>query len=169
MHRNESGAFFKLTRQMLLRVEDSILVALVLMIIGMAVNQIILRNLFGTGIIWGDIMVRILVLWIGMTGAMAASRRGDHINIDILTRYLPPQFKSVIRGFIAFLTAGISSVAAYYSFKFVAGEYSFGEQAFAGVPVWICEVIIPLGFSVIALRYFMLGIHLLSQPDKSTL
>ena len=168
MHRNESGAFFKLTRQMLLRVENSILVALVLMIIGMAVSQIILRNLFGTGIIWGDIMVRILVLWIGMTGAMAASRRGDHINIDILTRYLPPRFKSIIRGTIAFLTTGISSVAAYYSFKFVAGEYSFGERAFAEVPVWVCEVIIPLGFSIIALRYLMLGIHLLSQPDKST-
>jgi TRAP-type C4-dicarboxylate transport system permease small subunit len=168
MRSNESGSLFQRTRQMLLRIEDSILVALILVIIGMAASQIVLRNLFGTGIVWGDILVRILVLWIGMTGAMVASRRGDHINIDILTRYLPPQSKSIIRGIIAFLTTGISSVAAYYSFKFVAGEYSYGEQAFAGVPVWICEVIIPLGFSIIALRYFILGIHFFLQSGKST-
>ena len=44
------------------RVEDAILVGLLLTMIGMAVTQIFLRNLFEAGIVWSDVLVRILVL-----------------------------------------------------------------------------------------------------------
>ena len=150
---------------LLLRIEDSVLVALLMIIVGMAVVQIILRNLFGGGIIWGDIMVRILVLWIAMTGAMIASRRGDHINIDVLTRYLPPKARRFVTGIIAMVTAGICSVTAYYSVSFVNGEFTYGGKAFASVPVWVCAVIIPLGFAIIGLRYLIIGFQNIRQMN----
>ena len=154
-------------RSLLLRIEDGFLVALLLAILAMAVVQIVLRNLFDTGIIWGDILVRILVLWIGMTGAVVASRRGEHISVDIITRYLPSAARSVVSAAVATLTAAVCAVASYYSFKFVAAEAAFGGTAFAGVPVWICQAIIPVGFAVIALRYLLLGIQNL-LPSGST-
>lgn len=147
------------TGSVLLRIEDGILVGLLLAILAMAVLQIVLRNVFDTGIIWGDILVRILVLWIGMMGAIVASRRGEHINIDIVTRYLPAAARSVVGGLICMLTAAVCGVASFYSFKFVAAEAEFGGMAFANVPVWLCQVIIPIGFTIIALRYILLGIQ----------
>ena len=125
----------------------------------MAVVQIVLRNLFDSGIIWGDILVRILVLWIGMTGAVVGSRRGEHINVDLATRYLPDAARLVVGAVVAMLTAAVCGVASYYSFKFVAAEAAFGGTAFADVPVWLCQVIIPFGFAVIAVRYFLLGVQ----------
>ena len=151
----------------LYRVEDSLLVLLVLMIIGMAVTQIVMRNLFNTGIVWGDIMVRILVLWIGMVGAMVASRKGEHINIDILSRYLPHHFKKIVNSLVEFTTFIVCTAAAYYSVKFVLGEFEYGGTAFAGVPYWLCEAIIPIAFSVIALRYLLLSIHNFTRTDKT--
>ena len=142
--------------QFCLWLEDSLLVGLLLMMVGMAVAQILLRNLFDSGIVWGDILVRILVLWIGMVGAMVAARRGEHISIDVVTRSLPDRTKHVTKSVTEFATAVICSIVAYFSLQFVIYEYQDGASAFAGVPAWICEAIIPIAFAVIAFRYFLL-------------
>ena len=54
----------------------------------LAFLQIFLRNVFTTGLAWGDLVLRNLVLWIGFIGATLATREGKHINIDILSRSL---------------------------------------------------------------------------------
>ena len=159
MKKTDPIALIKKARSILLRIEDSFLVGLLLAILAMAVVQIVLRNVFDTGIVWGDILVRILVLWIGMTGAVVASRRGEHINIDIVTRHLPAAARSIAGVLVSMLTAAVCGVASFYSFKFVVAEAEFGGLAFASVPVWLCQVIIPVGFAVIALRYVLLGVQ----------
>jgi len=65
INKNMDESFLERVRVFLYRLEDGILFALVLLMIGMAVTQILLRNLFHSAIIWGDMLVRILVLWIG--------------------------------------------------------------------------------------------------------
>ena len=70
------------------RIEDGILVALLALMIALAAVQIFLRNFFGAGIIWGDVLVRVLVLWIGLIGAMIATRQNKHISIDLVARFL---------------------------------------------------------------------------------
>ena len=140
------------------RVEDAILVGLLLTMIGMSVTQIFLRNLFEAGIVWSDVLVRILVLWVGLVGAMVASRQGNHITIDILDRYLPAHAKKVADFVVELFTALICTVVAYYSLVFVKMEFTDGGMAFAQVPNWLCEAIIPFAFTVIALRYFILSI-----------
>ena len=57
-------------------------IALVVMLGGMillAFGQIILRNFLDTGFIWIDPLLRVMVLWIGMIGALAvkAARRAQ--------------------------------------------------------------------------------------------
>ena len=159
-------ALIKKIRALLLRIEDGFLVVLLLGILSMAVVQIFLRNVFETGIIWGDILVRILVLWIGMTGAVVASRRGEHINVDIVTRLLPVAARPAVNAVVAFLTSAVCTVAAYHSIRFVAAEAVFGGTAFAGVPVWLCQMIIPVGFAMIAVRYLLLAAQNLLPPGQ---
>lgn len=137
-------------------IEDSILVSLLLVMILMAVSQIFLRNIFETGIIWGDVLVRILVLWIGMAGAMIASRNGNHIRIDIITRFVPGRFKKYLNSIIELFTCIICSLTAWHSIRFVIMEYNDNTIAFAGIPSWVCTIIIPIAFLVIGIRYFIL-------------
>ena len=150
-------SFLERAQTILYRVEDSILVGLLLLMITLAVLQIFLRNLFETGIVWSDVLVRILVLWVGLVGAMVASRKGNHINIDLMERFLPERAKIVVSFVVELFTALICSMVAYYSIQFVHMEWVDGGRAFANVPTWVCEAIIPFAFTVIAIRYFILS------------
>lgn len=168
MNNKLDNSYFKQVQAFLYRIENGILVVLLLSMLAMAVLQIVLRNLFESGIIWGDILVRILLLWVGLAGAMVASRRGNHINIDILSRYLPERAGSIVKSAVEFFTAAVCSVAAFYTLKFVKIEFEDGGMAFAQVPIWVCEAIIPIAFIVIALRYFMLSIITFSKITISS-
>ena len=159
-------SFVERAQMILYRVEDSILVGLLLLMITLAVLQIFLRNLFETGIVWSDVLVRILVLWVGLAGAMVASRQGNHINIDILDRFLPERAKVVVSFVVEVFTAFICAIVAYYSLQFVQMEFADGGMAFAKVPVWLCEAIIPFAFGVIAIRYVLLSIINLKKIVK---
>lgn len=140
------------------RIEDGILVALLALMIALAAVQILLRNFFGAGIIWGDVLVRVLVLWIGLIGAMIATRQNKHISIDLVARYLPTCFNLPVKAVVQLFAAGVCALAALYSFVFVYAEYFDGGRAFGQVPVWVCEAIMPLAFAVMALRYLMMSL-----------
>ena len=157
MNKHKDMSFSKRVQITLHRLEDAILVGLLLIMISMAVTQIFLRNLFQAGIVWSDVMVRILVLWVGLIGAMVASRQDNHITIDILNRYMPERAKIYANFVIKLFTALICTIVAYYSLLFVQIEFADGGMAFAQVPTWLCEAIIPFAFTVIALRYFLLS------------
>ena len=137
----------------LLATETFLLMFFLLTAILLASSQIILRNFFDSGIFWADSALRILVLWIGMIGAMFASRHKKHIRIDILSHYLPEKLKHNIWRVTELITALVCAIVAYYSIQFIQFEYEDGLIAFANVPVWLCETIIPVAFIVMALRY----------------
>ena len=137
------------------KIEDSILIGLLLSMIFMAVLQIVMRNLFDSGILWGDELIRVLVLWIGLIGAMVASRNNHHISIDVISRYLPDRIKKQITLIISIFTALICAVMAYFSLEFVMMEREDGLIVFANIPAWVCESIIPVSFAIICLRYIL--------------
>lgn len=145
-------------RYWLLRIETYTLVALLASLISVSVIQILLRNLFSSGIIWVDSFTRVIVLWITMLGAMVASRHREHISIDILSRRLRGQKAIIITRITHLFTAVLCLVLTGYSLDFVVQEYEYGGIAFADVPHWLCESIIPIGFLVIGLRYFSAAI-----------
>lgn len=154
-------------RVFLHRLEDGILFGLLLLMIGMAVTQILLRNLFHSAIIWGDMLVRILVLWIGLIGGMIASRQDTHIRIDIVTRYLPKRAEVAVQGIVKLFASSVCVIMSYYSLEFVKMEFEDGGIAFANVPSWVCEAIIPFAFTIISLRYLILSLINFTKLFKS--
>jgi TRAP-type C4-dicarboxylate transport system permease small subunit len=142
----------------LLAIETFFLLFFLLTAILLSSSQIILRNFFDSGIFWADSALRILVLWIGMIGAMYASRKKRHIRIDILSHYLNKKLRNKINRVTEFVTAITCGIVAFYSIKFIQYEYEDGQIAFANVPVWLCEAIIPIAFIIIGLRYFIYSV-----------
>ena len=138
-----------------LRLEESLLVIILLCTIIFAVTQILLRNFLHAGIPWGDSLVRILVLWLGLIGAMIASRNHRHIKIDILSRHLNPVNQTRLRRFTDVITSAVCFIVAWYAFSFVMIEYQDGMTAFESVPVWVTQIIIPYAFFTMAVRYLL--------------
>ncbi len=147
-------------RAALLKLEDYILIGMLFTAIVLAILQIFLRNFFDSGVVWGDVLLRIIVLWIGMFGAMYASRNNEHLNIEIGLKYLSAKAKPYVQAIVFLFTALVCGIVAWYSVGFIIIEYQDGAFAFAKVPVWVAEVIIPIAFINISLRYLILTVLL---------
>lgn len=135
------------------RIEQILLVLLLSFMILIAFFQIVLRNLFSTGLAWGDPLVRNLVLWVGFIGAAIATREGKHINIDVIFRWRPSLAKTFIEGIthlVAFLICGFLTFA---TLKFIKNEIQMGSMAFLRIPSWIPEIILPMTFGLMTFRF----------------
>ncbi|MCP4286711.1 MAG: TRAP transporter small permease [Gammaproteobacteria bacterium] len=124
----------------------------------LAIGQILLRNIWHTGISWADPSLRVLVLWIALLGAMAATRNGIHIRINLIPRYLPPALRALSNRVTDLFAASVCAILAWHAARFVRFEYEDGNLLFASVPAWICELILPLGFGVMAIRLLLFSI-----------
>ena len=138
------------------KIEDSLLVVILSSMIALAVFQIISRNLFSEGVVWIDPLLRTLVLWIGLSGAIVATRQDNHIRIDIFTKYFPKRWLKIVHRLVYLFTLSICLLIAWHSARFVYSEYEYGTIAFAAVPAWLSASIIPLSFFLIAVRYGLL-------------
>jgi TRAP-type C4-dicarboxylate transport system permease small subunit len=141
-------------------VESGLLVLLLSTMILLAAYQVIARNFFDTGILWGDALVRVLVLWVTFIGATIASRNDEHIRIDLLTRFTSVRSSLWLDRFRSLFTAFVAGVFAWFSFEFVRLDYEDGITAFASVPAWVCELVMPLGAGLICLRYLLRALTL---------
>lgn len=139
-------------------IEDTALVTLLLVMMLLAVAQIVLRNLADTSILWADPFLRVSILWIGLLGAMIAARDNQHIAIDIATRYLPERLAKISAVLLALFTSLVCGVIGWYAYLFVRDEFAYGTTAFAQVPAWVCEIIMPIAFSLIAVRYLLIAV-----------
>lgn len=137
------------------RAEDGLLVILLSSMIVLAGTQIFLRNFFDSGFVWIDPLLRILVLWLGLIGATVAARHNKHIRIDLLSRYFERNAGRLIQALIGQVSAWTCLVIAWYGFDWIRLDYADGMTSFAGLPAWAVEIIVPLAFALIGLRYLL--------------
>jgi len=140
--------------------EKWVFVGLTLFLAGFALLQIILRNFFSTGFIWGDTLQRHLVLWISLLGAARATLEDKHIQVLLLPVLLPPRAAR----FLPYLSDGfslvVSAILLYAAWIFVGNERAAGDLAFSGIPYWWLEVIFPVSFAMMTARF---GFRLLGR------
>jgi TRAP-type C4-dicarboxylate transport system permease small subunit len=142
-------------------VEDVLLVLLLSAMIVLAGWQIVARNLFDTALVWGDPLLRVLVLWVGFLGAVAAARDDRQINVDVVSRFVGEPWRSRIRILTDLFTAALSGFLAWHAVRFVRDAHSYEETAFATVPLWLTASVLPLAFGLLSVRYLLLtGFHL---------
>ena len=144
------------------RVEQILLVILLSSMILIAFSQIVLRNLFSSGLTWGDSLVRNLVLWVGFIGATLATREGKHISIDVVSRWLPPPGKNFVTLITHLFSFLVCCLLTYAALKFIKNETQMGNVTFLGIPAWIPEIILPVIFGLMALRFGLRSFKTLS-------
>lgn len=137
------------------KAEDALLVLLLSGMIALAGSQILLRNVWDMGLSWGEPLLRVSVLWVGLLGAMAATRDRRHIRIDLLSRFLPPDLAAWNRRLTDLFAGLVCLLLAWHGARFVHFEWLDGSLLFGTVPAWACESIIPLAFFLMGLRYLL--------------
>jgi TRAP-type C4-dicarboxylate transport system permease small subunit len=144
------------------RIETGLIAVLVLAMVVLAGAQIVLRNFFDSGLAWADPLLRAMVLWAAMLGALAAARDDKHIGIDFVAHFVHGRTRRVLRAISLLFAAGIAAGMAWYGVGLVGLDYG-GTNAIAGIPNWCIEAIIPAGFALMALRLALRAF----QPPRS--
>ena len=90
-------------------------------------------------------------------GGHGCYRENQHIKIDLLERFLPPLALLLCRKMTSIFSAIICGLAAYWSADLVYYEFLDSTVAFGVVPVWLCQMIMPIAFCVMGLRFLSHG------------
>ena len=114
--------------------------------------EIFSRRFFGAAIPGSGSVAAVLTLWLGMLGGAIAARDGKLLTLAT-GEFLP---KGVI-GDIAHIVAAtvgalISTVLALGGSALVRSDRMAGSEVTAGLPTWVADLALPIGFALIALR-----------------
>ena len=114
--------------------------------------EIISRKFFETAIPGAAAYASVLTLWLGMLGAAIAARDGKLLTLAT-GEFLPKGRISAIAHVIAGgVGAMIATILTMGAIVLVQSDREAGDIIAGGVPKWIADLVLPIGFGLIALR-----------------
>ncbi len=144
------------------KIETGLLCLIIAMMLGLAILKIVMRYVFSTSLLWSDIMLQHLTLWLCLLGAALATCERRHISIDVLSRILPERITRWSNFIIDCLALLVVGILAHYGFSFLQDEQLSEAVLIGSVPLWWAKAIIPYGFVLIGIHLFLqIGIHLM--------
>jgi C4-dicarboxylate transporter, DctM subunit len=132
---------------------ENVVVALALA--GMALlplSEIALRAAFHTGIPGSGAVVQHLTLVVGMLGAAVAARENRLLTLSTGAALLSGKLQAGARIFSGAVAVAVTALLAFASYQFLVTEKLAGAILAGKVPTWVVEIVLPLGFALVALR-----------------
>lgn len=134
-------------------IETALLVSMLTTMMLVAVGQIVLREVFGTGMTWADELIRLIVLWLAMVGSIAACRENRHIRIDALSHILPDALVGWVRVLVDLFAAVVCMFVAFHAWRYLQIEIEYEDTVLIDTPAWIAHAVIPVAFALMAYRF----------------
>ena len=132
---------------------ENLLVALALAaLMVLPLIEIVGRKFFHGGLSGGAALQQHLVLIIGLLGGMFAARDRRLLSLSTLTNFLTGRWQTFARVFSSAFATGITVFLCLAALQLVQSEKGGGKILAYGIPLWTVQLIMPLGFGVIALR-----------------
>lgn len=151
------------------RFEGWLLILFLSLMVSLTFVQVLLRSLFiyahvgwandlMGGIDWAEPFVRLLVLWVTFLGASLVTGENKHIKIDLLTQAIPATWRPPLDVVLSLSGGLVAALMLKASLFYVGTEMSFGGKLFLGIPTWVGQLILPLGFLLICFRFLVRGL-----------
>jgi TRAP-type C4-dicarboxylate transport system permease small subunit len=137
------------------RLIDGLLCLLLVAMIVLACLQISLRTFFSGGLLWVDPLLRYLVLWCGLLGAVVATREKKHIGIDAVGYLMSERIKPWIELGIDLFSSSVAAVLTWAAVIFVGNERLYGSSLLLTIPSWIWNLIFPVAFGLITIHFLL--------------
>jgi TRAP-type C4-dicarboxylate transport system permease small subunit len=141
----------------------SLLVCSFTFMLGLAVAQVLLREIIHATIPWGDLASRHLVIWVGFFGAYLASQGGRHFHVGFLTRLLGPRSGPWVHAIADLFAAVICAFLVAAGWIFVTVGLDPNAVLFLGIRQTTAAMIVPVGFGLMALQFIIKTIQSLEK------
>ncbi len=163
---------FKLIENIMGVTENTLLVIFLTVTVVMAFLQVILREFWHTGILWADVFLRHLVLWVGFFGAALAAKESRHFSINIITKRLPKAMQRIVQVLLDLAASVVCYFLCDAGISFVSDEIKYNTEplfTFLGknVMVYHFEIAIPIGFGLIGIHFLFRAIEVAVTGPKS--
>jgi TRAP-type C4-dicarboxylate transport system permease small subunit len=147
------------------RIEGILFTLLIVAMLGLSGLQIVLRNVFQSGLVWIESAVRSLVLWVAFLGALTATSRARHLHLDVLPRVLPPRIGRAVGRFLSVVSAACCAFLANGAYVYLRDEYAYGVSPFLEVPSWVVQSVLLWGFALLTYRFLVQAIWPFRRPS----
>jgi tripartite ATP-independent transporter DctM subunit len=134
------------------RVEDGFAALALLAMVVLPLLEIAGRKVFGFGVPASGPIVQHLTLWVGFLGAAIAAREGRLLSLATGGFIPEGKGRGAAKIFTAAATALVAVVLAFGAIDLIRSEREAGSILGAGIHTWVAQLVLPVGFLLIAGR-----------------
>jgi C4-dicarboxylate transporter, DctM subunit len=119
--------------------------------------EIVARRVLGFGIPASGPIVQHLVLWVAFLGAAIAARDDKLLALATGTFIPEGRFRRAASIFASAVASCVAGLLAWGAVQLVLTEHETGSTIGAHIPVWTTQLVLPVGFALVALRLVRRG------------
>src|SRR6266478_2728263 len=139
-------------RRLLCQGENLLVVISLAAMMLLPVIEILSRAIFKTGLSGSSAIVQHLTLIVGMLGGAIAARDGRLLALSPVQTLLKGKAKISAQIFSGGFAAAISFFLCFASLQYVKAVKPLGKILVYGIPVWVIQLVLPIGFGLVAVR-----------------
>ena len=144
--------------------ERAALAALLAIMVTLAFAQVALRQIgmragWSLSVLWGDTLLRHMVLWVGFLGAGVAAASDKQFAMDAAGQFLAGKAKARVALVCHLFAAAVCVGLARAAWAFLLQEHAAAETLFTAfgldVRTWWLEAVAPVGFLLLLAHYLL--------------
>ncbi len=135
-----------------MRFENALISLVLAALVALPLLEAVLRKTLHLGISNSAEIVQHLTLVTGMLGAAIAARENRLLSLSRLGDLLTGRWAKLAAAFSGSTAVAVTVLLAVAGVDFVLAERPSGQMLAYGIPIWVVQVVIPVGFGLIALR-----------------
>ena len=129
-----------------------------------AIVAVLLRQVFGVFLFWSEETIIYLVIYSTFLGAVITLRHQEHVNVDVIAAFLGKRGKQVMAVIAIVVTMIYLGVVGYFAWMLIFEPFSTSTTTPAlGVPLWVVELSVPIGFTLMFVRAIELLVRTIRQ------
>lgn len=132
--------------------ENTLLALALIGIVLIPLVESALRPVLHVGISGSSSIVQHLTLVVGMLGGAVAARENRMLSLSTAEAFLKGRVRAAFLLFSHGFAAAIAAFLCAASVQFVESERSTGAVLAYGLPLWILQAVLPIGFGLVTVR-----------------
>lgn len=150
------------------RLEEWIVVAMLVAMTGLTFVQVVLRYVFNSGFTWALEMTTVFFAVMIFVGVSYGVRVGAHIGVDALVKLMPSGLRRGVSILVVLLCLVYAGIVITGAWTYVSKMRMVGvELEDLPIPVWVVRSILPLGYALMGFRFLQVLWQLVTGKSDS--
>lgn len=134
------------------RGENALVAIVLLAIASVPLIEGLLRALFDASLSGASTIVAHLTLIVGMLGGAVAARENRMLALSTVDTFLKGNLRAFLHAFTFGFAAAVAAFLCVAGVQWIQTEIPTGAELVYGIPTWVVQSVLPLGFGLVAAR-----------------